>query len=242
MKLYCPDCGRLIRAEDVDLSTTVAKCRACDSVFNFRDAVRDEHRRGPAAKTAAATTAAPLLPTSARIRVEEFAGILRFRWRWFRGHHVALAFFCVAWDSFLVFWYSAALSSRDVPWLMVVFPIAHVAVGVGMTYAVLTGFFNRTTVEVGHNQLRVWHEPLPWTGNCTIPTGRIMQLHCEQKRANNRSGISPNSYELWATLSDGRKVRLAGDFTDIAEPRMLEARIERWLNIAPREVVGEYAA
>jgi hypothetical protein len=240
MKLHCPDCGRLIPAEDVNLSTSVAKCRACNAVFDFRDTLRSETRRGP---NSGPPPVAPILPRSSRIRVEEFAGVLRFHWRWFGLHHLAMAVFCVAWDSFLVFWYSMAFSDRNVPWIMVVFPVAHVAVGVGLTYTVLTGFLNSTTVEVGHDQIRVRHGPLPWTGNQTLPTARIVQLHCEQARSSsNRNGGSSTHYELWATLSDGRKLRLLGGFTDITEPRLLEARIEKWLNIAPRPVVGEYAA
>jgi hypothetical protein len=48
------------------------------------------------------------------------AGVWRASWRWFTPSVIFLVFFCIAWDSFLIFWYSMAFNSKHVPWIAVV--------------------------------------------------------------------------------------------------------------------------
>src|SRR5258706_3290578 len=155
MNLFCPKCGRPIPVEDVNLATGLARCRACNNLFNASASLPPP----PAARPA--PVAAPILPVSRRLHINEFAGVLRIHWRWFAASYIFLAFFCVAWDSFLIFWYSIAFGHDGAPWIMKIFPIGHVAVGVGITYATLCGFLNTTTVTAGQDALTVSHGPLP---------------------------------------------------------------------------------
>jgi len=37
MKIDCQECGTRILAEDLDLPTSMAKCRNCNAVFSFAD-------------------------------------------------------------------------------------------------------------------------------------------------------------------------------------------------------------
>ena len=237
MTLFCPKCGRPIPVEDANLATGFARCRACNNLFNFAPALPPTP---PARIPTAAST--PLLPISRRMRIDEFAGTLRIHWRWFTPTYIALAIFCVAWDSFLIFWYSMAFGDHHAPWIMKVFPIGHVAVGVGLTYATLCGFLNATTLTVGNDELTVHHGPLPWAGNRTLPTDTIRQFHCEQRRANTRNGGASYSYDLLATLTNGRKLKLLSGFSDVAEPRLIEQRVEQYLRIPNQPVVGEHRA
>jgi hypothetical protein len=236
MNLFCPKCGRAILVDDVNLVTGLARCRACNNLFNAGALLPSPPP--PVARSAPAVS--PILPISRRLHIEEFGGVLRIRWRWFAASCIFLAFFCVAWDSFLVFWYSMALGHQGAPWIMKVFPIGHVAIGIGLTYATLCGFLNGTTVTAGQDALTVSHGPLPWSGNRTLASGSIRQIHCEQRRSNNNNNGAAWTYDLFATLSDGRKLKLLSGFNDLAEPRLIEQRIESHLRIADQAVVGEY--
>src|SRR6185503_9809473 len=91
-------------------------------------------------------SAAPEVPIPERYTVSRHGDELSISWRWFKpGQHLFLLFFVIAWDAFLVNWYfGAGPGSGDI--FFYVFPIAHVAAGIGLTYAVLTGFLNRTYV------------------------------------------------------------------------------------------------
>jgi hypothetical protein len=224
--------------DDVNLVTGLARCRACNNLFNAGALLPAAPPPPPAARAAPGVT--PIVPASRRLHISEFGGVLRIHWRWFAASYIFLAFFCVAWDSFLIFWYSMAFGDAHAPWIMKVFPIGHVAVGVGLTYATLCGFLNATTVTAGQDALTVSHGPLPWSGNRTIPAVSIRQIHCEQRRANNNNRGVAWSYDLFATLGDGRKVKILSGFNDPSEPRLIEQRIESHLRIANQPVVGEY--
>lgn len=231
MKLHCPDCGSAIAADDLDLSTGFAKCRGCNGAFSFREALETDRQRR---ETNVSTQDA--VPRPGKVQIEEWGGTWKARWRWFRWEVLGLLLFCVAWDSFLVFWYTMAFTKNG-PWLMVVFPLVHVAVGVGLTYSVLTGLLNWTTLELTHHALSIRHFPLPWLGNRTIGAMEIEQLYCEEGRRYNRGGTT---FNLSAMLRGGRKVKLLRGFDEPDIPLFLESELERRMGIAPRRVVGEY--
>lgn len=233
MHVYCTHCGQQIPAEDLNIETVIARCRACDAVFSFADALEQEddarpvrsHERQP-------------VPLPAGIREESYGGALRYVHRWYRGHFLFLLFFCIAWDAFLLFWYGIAFT-QDVPWIMIVFPIAHVAVGVGLTYYTVCGFVNKTVIEIGSWQLSLKHGPLPWPGNRTLDSSSIDQLYCRRKISRNDNSTS-ETYELHAITKDNKKLKLLSGFTEPEQALYLEQEIEKALQIKDRPVRGEY--
>jgi hypothetical protein len=156
-----------------------------------------------------------------------------------------LLFFCIAWDAFLIFWYSMALGGVGPPGgfglLFIIFPFAHVAVGVGLTYLVIAGFLNRTTITVAHGELAVRHLPVPWAGNHTLPVSDIAQLYCgKSENPRQSSGVGVRSVS--ALLKDGRKITLVSFLHDADEARFIESKLESHLGIADLPVEGEELA
>jgi hypothetical protein len=178
-----------------------------------------------------------LVPRPQSLTIEKEGRAIRFSRRWFSLKYIPLAFFCVAWDAFLLFWYGMAFRING-PWIMFVFPIAHLAVGIGLTYTTLAGFFNRTVLEVTAEEINVWHEPLPWSGEPRIQTADLQQLYCRDHRKHSSDGDTV-SYELLAVTRDGHSVKLVSglDSPDVA--LYLEQQLERGLRIADRPVAGE---
>ena len=80
---------------------------------------------------------------------------------------------------------------------------AAAAAGVGLTYTVLTGFINRTRVEVNRALLTIRHGPLPWVGNRVLPGRSLAQLYGEEVISKSRNGTSV-SYSLFAVDREGR--------------------------------------
>ncbi len=246
MRLDCKQCGARIRAEDVDLGRVLAKCRACDAVFDFGNCVAR-----PAA--AATTSRRPPVPAPARVTAHEEPapgppehgayrgaparrGALTIERRWFSPHYLFLALFCLVWDSFLFSWYGMALRAEGpIVWLVVLFPLLHVAAGVGLTYSTLAGFFNRTVLRVTDAELDIRHGPLPWPGNRRVAAGDLKQLFCEERVGNKGS----KSYHLSALRGDGSKLRLL-TLPAPDQALFIEQRVEERLGIADVEVGGEY--
>jgi hypothetical protein len=58
-----------------------------------------------------------------------------------------------------------------------------------MIYYAITGYVNKTTVNVDYGQLTVRHGPLPWWGDRQIEPTHIVQLYSKE----NRSGFRRNN-------------------------------------------------
>jgi hypothetical protein len=176
-------------------------------------------------------------PTPERIVVDHTPDGLVLSYRWFTWTYILLAVFALFWDGFLVFWYSVAFS-QDAPWIMFVFPLLHVSVGVGLTYTALAGFYNKTIITVGMGNLTIRHTPLPWPGNRTVQASELVQLYSEERvtRSNNGTRIT---YQLSAISNQNKKIKLLNGLNSPDEVRFFEHQIEEQLGIQDRPVEGE---
>ncbi len=170
-EVVCPECGRPVPSADINVTALVAKCSDCSLIFDLEHSV-----------PALAPATEPARP--AGITMDSgLGGELLLKRRWFHPMLFFLLFFCIAWDAFLVFWYAIALfgpgNNGGMGWLMIVFPVAHVAVGVGLTYYVVAGFLNKTEILVTADSLYVRHRPIPWRGNRELRRDEIRQIEIE---------------------------------------------------------------
>lgn len=236
MPVSCPNCRSVVPAADVELATRLAKCRACDEVFTLDLPGETSAPR----RAAVADDGIPPVPTGVRVTDD---GVTRqLEYRWFTPVAFFLVFFCIAWDGFLVFWYTMALGgpfANDGPFglLMVVFPVAHVAVGLGLTYFTLCLFVNRTRISVD-DRLRVQHGPLFWSGGVNLPADGLSRLFCERVVSHTRRGMSV-SFKLMAETSDGRAVQLLSGLDGLPRAKFFERQLETWLGLPPTAVPGE---
>jgi hypothetical protein len=237
MQLSCEVCHAPLRPEDVRLDLAVAKCHSCNAVYDLSG----RKARGLSAPAQdRPRLVRPKAPLPSRFKVtEEDGAATRITWRWFTPAHIFMLFFCIAWDGFLFMWYGIAFTT-DSPLIMKVFPIAHVAVGVGITYSTLTGFLNRTTVEVSRHRLSIRHGPLPWVGNRDVPGRQFTQLYGEENVKTNK-GSTSYTYDLIALDREGRKIKLLSGLTEKDQVLYLEQTLERRLGIEDTPVDGEAA-
>jgi len=179
----------------------------------------------------------PLVPIPEKLRVQELGRDLRISWRWFQPAILFLVPFCIAWNSFLVGWYSIAAGSNGPPGafkiIFVLFPIGHVAVGLGLLYVCLVGILNRTTIDVTRGTIRVSHGPLPGKRGRTLSIDDVDQLYVK------RNGDA-KSYSLVAQLDSRHKIKLLPKQNDATVARAVEQLIESHLGIDDRTVPGEH--
>ncbi len=234
MQLHCPHCGDAIQADDVNLEREIAKCRECHAVFSFAGALGQ--REGPTARSKAREALSQAPPRG--FKLDETGPNLVMVRRWFSPLYFGLLIFCVPWIGFLVFWYSMALG-RDVPWIMVIFPIGHVAVGVGLAYVTICGFVNSTTITVGDGQLSIQHGPLPWMGNQTLDSSQIEQLYCRERTYRTKHGTRTR-YELHAVTRHAGSRKLLSGFDEPEHVLYIEQQLETRLRIKDAPVRGEW--
>lgn len=256
MQIRCPSCGAVVPAADVNLANGMAKCRGCNGVFAFESqldapALAPERRPTPPARNARRER--PLVPMPPSITVERTfgtslpggyrtgdaapKGTLTIVRRWYAQKYVFQAFFSVAWCSFLVLWYSAAGDHGSLT--MLLFPIAHVAVGIWLVYSTLAGFLNRTTIVVSEGSMSVAHAPIPWSGNRVIASTALRQLYCEDVITRGKNG--PNhTFSLNAVIDGGRKLTLLSKLETPDQARFIEQEVESFLGIVDAPVGDEF--
>lgn len=229
LTLNCPSCGAKVSL--VDDSGRVS-CEHCGNEhilqMNFVPAA-------PAQRAALRPQA--LQPNSVLIEQEGLSS--RIIQRWFSWKYLPMAFFAVAWDGFLIFWYSMAVGT-GAPLIFIIFPIGHLGVGIWITYTTLAGFFNRTTVELNQGELSVWFDPLPWPGEKTLRASEIKQLYCKEHHRRTKNG-STTSYHLYAIMRDDKQVKLLTNLDSPDAALFLEQQLENWMRITDTPVVGEMA-
>ena len=171
-------------------------------------------------------------------RMRSFRRNWRITRRWFSCVFIFLAFFCVFWDGFLVFWYSIAFGA-GAPLIAKLFPILHLALGIGLTYFTLAGFVNRTTIEVASDELTIQHGPLPWFGNHRLPVDQLEQLYSRQVVNQGKNGRISYSYKVNAVTREGKKITLLSGLTESDQALFVEQQLEQHLGIKDRPVPGE---
>ena len=148
----------------------------------------------------------------------------------------ALLLHCL--DSFLVFWYWTALfggaggkgGAAPFNLIMVIFPIAHVAVGVGLTYYTLCLFLNKTQVVYDGVYLTVRSGPIPTFGNRSIARDEIRGFEGEMRTQSNKSGPQM-TYQLFVVLAENVRKSLVSNATDLALVRYVQRQLEMWLHL-----------
>lgn len=228
--LACSRCGRPFGADDVDFSLRLARCRGCDAVLPLVPA------GGASARAAPPPAVLPPRPPEITESREGGGLVLSFGWRtaqvWF------MVIFCIFWDGFLVMWYGGAFASGDPDPMMVLFPLIHVAVGVGLTTYTAASLVNTTTVRLRSGRLTVTHGPVPWPGAVDMPTSKLAQLFVHRRTTSNKNGVS-HSYDLNFLDTAGVSGTLVRTTLGLPHARYLERRLEQELGITNEAVPDE---
>jgi hypothetical protein len=123
--------------------------------------------------------------------------------------------------------------------MFTLFPLLHVAAGVGITYTALAGWLNRTRISVDQGKVSVRHGPLPWLGNKDIEGSMLKQLYSKEKISRGRNSSS-TSYEVHAIMSNGRNVKLVSGLESSEQALYIEQEIERYFRIEDAPVRGQF--
>lgn len=151
-------------------------------------------------------------------------GEFRARWRWWRTYYVFLTLFALVWNGSLL----VALTSGGTTWFDLLCSGAHLAAGVILTWAVLGGWLNRTTVEVRDGRLSCQHGPIVW------PLAKPRPVHLSEVvrfEVASRSDVKEDtrSWRVDAHMRDGEKVAVIPLLDQRAVAQFLCRRLERQL-------------
>lgn len=240
----CRACGAPMVEDALEARLGVATCSSCQAVYD-RWGGSPSAPRGPDRPEPGRDRPRVALPEG--MTVQPSFGRLHVTWRWFSWLRVPLLLFAVLWDSFLVFWYIIAFFAHralsatgdELPALaMFLVPLAHVAVGIGVTYAAIANLVNVTEIIVERGTLSLRHRPLPWYPRPTLATADLAQLYVARRVRRSKKGTTIR-FDLRAISEAQGDLLLLAGLTDLEQALWLEQEIERHLGLTDRAVEGE---
>ena len=162
--------------------------------------------------------------------------------KWFGWKVILTTAFAVFWCGFLFMWYSMVFAFGNLfgreSAFMALFPLIHVAVGIGVSYTALAGWINKTRITVDQGRLSVRHGPLPWLGNKDLDGTTLKQLYSKEKISRGRNSTSV-TYEVHALTSSGRNEKLLSGLETSEQALYIEQEIERYFRIEDAPVRGQ---
>ncbi len=217
--MQCASCGALV-------SAATGKCEHCGREV------------GP-------STAKPLAPQPTKYHVRDDGFELSISWSWFSPVVFFLIPFAVAWNAFLYGWYAMASGMPDdfgpMRIIFLLFPMGHVAVGLGLIYGVVCSLVNSTSIVVSQGKLNVSHGPVYFPGSLSLDTRDINQIYVAATTPATAESPQP-PVALKARLRDNREISLVAHLPDPQAAVYLEQTLERYLRIADERVAGEITA
>jgi len=229
-KLVCPSCNADVPADNINVAQMLAVCPNCDTVFNFGSlsaAQKSKQKKKPR----------KMHPPQG-FHVETTPEGFSMRWRWFTPAIIGATFFAIVWNAFLVFWYNMLGDfSMDggFLWIFYIFPIGHIAVGIGMAYYALTGWLNTTTARVSEELLEVRSAPIPnFFGDGVMACSDIQQVYVNSRTT--RNGIV---YDVVAKRYGAYEKAVVKGIRQKDFAHYIEQEVEAFLGVENQKVEGE---
>lgn len=259
-RVRCRVCDKPVPADGVSMRSLLATCASCHAVFDISERVfelaarkrtpgdagarvdsvpvqrqRDQVELPPGialerSSGAAADVAGGPFRMSGRVRDD-----LYIERRWRAGSNRAMFVFTAVWLGFLIVWYWVAGSRGD--WVMMVFPILHLAVAAVLIYQSLTALLNRTQLTLRGEALDIEHGPLPWPGNRRLAVADLAQLYCQERVRGASGSRKIMAYDVIARLANGRDVELVPGCNLPEQALFIEQVMEECLGIVDVRIV-----
>ena len=113
------------------------------------------------------------------------AVIIRRSWRTLAA--LPIFIFLIPWFGFLGFWYYHAFTMKHAPLVMFLFPLIHLAAGLGLAYFAAASLINSTNITISTSSVKCETGPLPWRGNRSLPAEVIRGLVVRERSGNKGS-------------------------------------------------------
>ncbi len=186
-----------------------------------------------------------IVPIPERFTVSENPQEMSISYHWYKPVFVFLAVFCVFWNGFLVMWYSMGLTTFSnqgdpVTWIFFLFPLIHVAVGIGLIYYTMAGFVNQTTITADRYGLKIDIQPIKYFFGATqLDKNDIKQLYVVEEKTRQKGGDYSYSYALKVLDTQNRSKKLL-TLDSLDEARYLENKLESYYKIVDTPIEGEF--
>ena len=229
--LHCPTCNAEVFSDGINIDKAIAKCSNCHNVFPF-----EEEIKGKKWNRRRAEIFQPEGIEMFRLRTELN---LDFKWQNVKSMHWFMVLFTIMWNFMILPAAVGAILSGQL--MALLFMSAHIAVGVGLLFNLLSNFINRTYITVDEHHLTIDHRPIknPFNPPEEIPVRNIEQIYVKRYVASRTNGRPSYGHAIMVILKKGRQIKLIEGMRNPDKALFIEQEIEYFLNIEDRRVAGE---
>lgn len=256
MNIVCSQCRAPVASTDIRPTTGLARCRACDVVFDVQPQLKGAAASlaplaplTPLASTKLLAPRRPLVMRPAAISVttnsaEGAQGYraayaanapLEIRRRWSSASAYMMLLFSLLWNAAML----RQLGTSDSPLTNEPFQLLLLGAGLWMTYTALAQIFNTTVIRATASELSIHHGPFPWPSPPSVEIQSVERLACETVTWHGKGGKSV-SFKLSARLRGGRKVALLSGLTERNQALFIEQCLEEHLGLPVDAVAGKF--
>ncbi|PHN04799.1 zinc ribbon domain-containing protein [Flavilitoribacter nigricans] len=230
LQLACPNCATSIKAENINITSLVAKCHHCNSVFNFSNNLEVASRNRPEI----------MLPPGFEAYTTLSSLDIEFSWRQSSKGLGFFIFFALFWNGILSIFVVTALLTGELQILL--FTSVHLLVGISLIYYILTVLMNKTYVLVSQREILIEHRPLrlPFYPNRSISAMDLDQLYISKYVSSRTNGRPNHAFSVIARLRTGSEITLIKGLRQPEQATFIEQQIEKFLHIEDRAMEGEY--
>lgn len=177
------------------------------------------------------------VPIPKNMHLRESADKLEFEYRWYKPKYFVSLLVAPVFSFFLI---QSDFIQGDFNTLTM--PVAVlVLLTLFVIYYSLARLINTTRIYVTHNDLRVYHGPVPYSKNMDLSKEDVTQLFVTQHRTGHRYHILDTTYQINVILKSKEVITLVKGLHTPGQGRFIEQKIERFLGITDIHVEGELA-
>ncbi len=231
LKLNCPECKKGIEYRDINIGKAIAKCRHCNTVFNFEKVLVDVDRSKDRVT----------LPDSMEAFYMSTGFDLEINWRKTTPNFRFFLFFAIFWNGIVSIFVISALATGSFDFLLPM--IFHIVIGIGLLYYIVAVVLNKTYIGVSQWDLTVEHKPIPipFYRTLELDSKSIEQIFVERYVASKTNGQPDYAFKVMAKVKKTEKpVRVMKGLKTLEQGRFIEQEIEKFLHIEDEPMDGEW--
>ena len=173
--------------------------------------------------------------------IEFFDDYMEITRTWFNVFNfVGMLIFILAFNGL---WMSSGfleILMSDREWLLKLFALVFIILGVSSVYLSIATFFNKTQILVSRDTIEIKHRPIPWFGNKRVEINNLKQLFVKEKYWGSSNNNPKLTYNVHGLTKEDKQFKLITGFKTSNQALYIEQEIEKYLGIENVQVSGEF--
>lgn len=245
MHLDCPDCNTQIPAEGVNIAKTIAVCKHCNNIFDFKEEFPTTAEL-PAVYEPPRRLKEEIYHIPPGIEVLKIESMLEIMINWRRSGKYFTFFFGIMWNAFLLSFVVMAFAGGvgSAGFFLVIFLLPFIGVGAYLLYSGLAQIINTTFVTVNNRYVSIEHKPINFLMQKDQYYNReeVDQLYVKRYSVGSTNGEPVYAFSVYLILKNGKKIALVKNLHSVETARFIEQEVENYLNIEDQVVNGEWSS